>query len=678
MNNKRATKRALLTSVMALVMCVVMLVGTTFAWFTDTASTGVNKIQAGNLDVDIIGEDGKSLDGMTLSFKNVNDKTDILWEPGATFFTQGFQIVNKGNLALKYKVVVSGTTGDAKLLEAIDFAVVTDDTKKDAEAVSFAEEGKLLNKGDTAPESAVTDTGAKAYYYLRGHMKEEAGNEYKNLTMDGISITVYATQYTHENDSFGPDYDKNATYYPVIDLAGLKDALGKGGNITIAGNFTGDATKTEASDRLTIKTPTTLNFEGVYTVPGSLETSSNWAALYITDETTINAIDGAGIICEDKTDSTATYIGGPYVADINAPGKTVTVNGGTYYGGCTTFQVTKGTLVVNGGFFQVTPDNGTGDCRYTLNCIDANYGNGSAKIIVKGGTFVNFDPSDSASENPRANFVPDGYSVISETKANGEVWYTVVKGTGVVPSTQESLNDGITNSTNKDVTVVMPTNTTFTLDNDIANSSGSDNNARNVTFVGDGTQTVDVVKNAITAEGGELNYQRGSTFTFENLTIQAGEGNFDGIVCNELTYKNCTIKGKLTLYGKATFIDCVFDNTMGNQYSIWTWGGTDVTFKNCTFNTNGKAILLYGQATASNPTNLVVNKCIFNDRNNGTAGKAAIEIGNDYNATYTLTVNNATVNGFADGKNTGSKLWANKNSMDAAHLSVTIDGNKVQ
>ena len=132
MNNKRATKRALLTSVMALVMCVVMLVGTTFAWFTDTASTGVNKIQAGNLDVDIIGEDGKSLDGKTLSFKNVNDKTDILWEPGATFFTQGFQIVNKGNLALKYKVVVSGTTGDAKLLEAIDYAVVTDNTKKDA------------------------------------------------------------------------------------------------------------------------------------------------------------------------------------------------------------------------------------------------------------------------------------------------------------------------------------------------------------------------------------------------------------------------------------------------------------------------------------------------------------------------------------------------------------------
>lgn len=67
-NNKKATKRALLTSVMALVMCVVMLVGTTFAWFTDTASTAVNKIQAGNLDVDIVGENGASLDKQTLKF----------------------------------------------------------------------------------------------------------------------------------------------------------------------------------------------------------------------------------------------------------------------------------------------------------------------------------------------------------------------------------------------------------------------------------------------------------------------------------------------------------------------------------------------------------------------------------------------------------------------------------
>ena len=86
----------------------------------------------------------------------------------------------------------------------------------------------------------------------------------------------------------------------------------------------------------------------------------------------------------------------------------------------------------------------------------------------------------------------------------------------------------------------------------------------------------------------------------------------------------------------------------------------------------------FAKKSAEKPTDLVVNNCTFNDRKSGAAGKAAIEVGNDYNATYTLTVNNATVNGFAADKNTGSPLWANKNSMDAAPLTVTIDGAKVQ
>ena len=222
-NNKKATKRALLTSVMALVMCVVMLVGTTFAWFTDTASTAVNKIVAGNLDVDIVDENNNSLDGGSLSFIKAGAATDaeaaILWEPGATFFTQGFKIVNKGNLALKYKVVVSGTTGDAKLLKAIKLDVVEAKTKE-ATPVSFANEGNLLKQNDSAPAN-------NGVYYLRGHMDENAGNEYKNLTLDGISITVYATQYTHEFDSFNNTYDEDAgkdtEYYTLAEFNALTE-----------------------------------------------------------------------------------------------------------------------------------------------------------------------------------------------------------------------------------------------------------------------------------------------------------------------------------------------------------------------------------------------------------------------------------------------------------------------
>ena len=450
MKKKTVTKHALLASILAMVLCVTMLVGTTFAWFTDTASAKVNQIKSGKLDVDIVDAGGESLDGKELKFL-VNkaipaEGTQILWEPGCTYQLQPFKVKNAGNLALKYKIVISGINGDAELNKAIEWTMKIGEEDIDASADYVLLEANACSKEIT----------------ISGHMKESAGNEYMDKSIDGIAVTVLATQKDAEFDSTRQDYDKNAEY-------------------------------------------------------------------------------------------------------------------------------------------------------------------------------------------------PEAPIIMTE---------------------QDNLNSLITGSEKKTVSIILPkTEESFTLDNGVAHEGDK---SRDVTFTGDGTQTIDVVANAVGAEGGQLNYQRGSTFTFENLTIQAGEGSYDGIVCDELVYKNCTIKGKLTLYGKATFINCKFENTMADQYSIWTWGGTDVTFEDCTFNTNGKAILLYGQATEAKPTNLVVNNCTFNDRNNGAAGKAAIEIGNDYNATYTLTVNEATVNGFADGKNTGSKLWANKNSMDAAHLTVTIDGTKVQ
>ena len=140
-NNQKATKRALLTSVMALVMCVVMLVGTTFAWFTDTASTGVNKIVSGNLKVDIIGEKSDShIETLNFTKAGTVVGTDaaaaILWEPGCRYLTEGFRIANNGNLALKWKAEINkGGARDGKvagstiakdgksLLDVIDFYV---------------------------------------------------------------------------------------------------------------------------------------------------------------------------------------------------------------------------------------------------------------------------------------------------------------------------------------------------------------------------------------------------------------------------------------------------------------------------------------------------------------------------------------------------------------------------
>lgn len=408
------------------------------------------------------------------------------------------------------------------------------------------------------------------------------------------------------------------------------------------------------------------------------EDSGNWSLISVRGGDL--TITGNGYLIAKENDC--------FAADVKNDGRLVIENG-SFTGNLSSVYVFQGSLQIKGGEFSISQlSNGTGadQYRFLLNCYDPNYKGesigdreytGPANITVIGGTFKGFNPENNKAEGKDTNFVQKGY--FAEYTQTNNTWtvkkYPVKKGDNYYPD----LNAAIQAAANGD-TITILRGANVTLDNGVANEGAK---SRNITFKGTVTQTetktetVDVITKATSAEGGMLNYQRGSSFTFEDLTIQAGEGSFDGIVCDELTFKNCTITGKLTLFGKATFINCTFENTMANQYSIWTWGGTDVTFEGCTFNTNGKAILLYGGASGSNPTNLVVNNCTFNDRNNGAAGKAAIEIGNDYNATYTLTVNNATVTGFAEGKNTGSKLWANKNSMDSEHLTVTIDGTRV-
>ena len=203
MTNRKSTKRALLGSVMAMVLCLAMLVGATFAWFTDTASTGVNKIQAGKLDVALEMKEGGSwvsAEGKTLDFVKAADAKGeaILWEPGCTYTLPELRVVNNGNLALKYKVIITGINGSAKLNEAIEWTIGD---------VAMGTEQHLA-------------AGESNAFTIKGHMKESAGNEYMNESIDGIAITVVATQDTVESDSFDKDYDAGAEY-PVVAVANV-------------------------------------------------------------------------------------------------------------------------------------------------------------------------------------------------------------------------------------------------------------------------------------------------------------------------------------------------------------------------------------------------------------------------------------------------------------------------
>ena len=210
MNNKKTTKRALLSSVMAIVLCLAMLIGTTFAWFTDSASTAVNKIQSGNLDVALeMSTDGttwESAEGKTLTFKTADNRAagKILWEPGCTYELPQLRVVNKGNLALKYTIEITGINGDAKLNDAIDWTI----------------DGITLD--NTFTSLAV---GANKEFTIKGHMQETAGNEYQGLSINGVGITVFATQDTVENDSYNNQYDKDAgtAHYTLAEFNALTE-----------------------------------------------------------------------------------------------------------------------------------------------------------------------------------------------------------------------------------------------------------------------------------------------------------------------------------------------------------------------------------------------------------------------------------------------------------------------
>ena len=411
MNEKKQTKKALIMSVTSMVLCVAMLVGMTFAWFTDTASTAVNKIQAGNLKVDIVAATtGTSIQGTGLQFVSADGKTGeaILWEPGATFLTDGFQVVSKGNLALKYKLEIDLSNldagSDAKLLDVIKFSVVGADKTSAVGLDEFV--GHLTNDAKTSD-----------VMYIKATMDSAAGNDYQGLTLNGIKIKVYATQDTVENDSKDNQYDKDATY-PVANVGKLKTALANGGIISVTEDIATNNIGDTSEDRIIISQPTTLNLEKKIVTPDNMgNNNTNFCALIVDADTIINAGENGGI---------NTGTNGGYGINVRN-GANLTINGGTYYGGGTAVQVQEGTLIINDGTSACEPYS---DPKYgynfLLNCLDSAYKGGTAKIIVKGGTFVNFDPSNNSAEGAGTNFVADGYKVTSETKSNGEIWYTVV------------------------------------------------------------------------------------------------------------------------------------------------------------------------------------------------------------------------------------------------------------
>ena len=389
----KSSKRALLLSALAIVLCIAMLIGTTYAWFTDTASTAVNKIQSGNLDVQL--EYSKDFS----EWKNVNDNTKLfedstVWEPGRTEIVY-LRVKNAGTLALKYTLGIYNlynSTGKNVLGNKYRLSDYVKLGAAEADA-AYADRAAAINAVD-ADAKLISDidnsgmVGASLepndtkIYALVLYMPTEVGNEANPKNKDpywaakmSFGISVSATQAMSESDSFDNTYDEDAaTILSAISFSSGKHEITQ--NMQANGRF--GAIQAERTAQFTINAD-------VY-------------AVYTKD--TSGTTGGAMAVSADG--NSKVIINGGDFRQVSVPDSDPVCD--------LIYALGNATIEINGGTFKaVTPAN-------TLNCKDGS----NAKITVKGGSFYKYDPSHPTLGDNEV-VVAAGYHV----EQDGD-WYKVV------------------------------------------------------------------------------------------------------------------------------------------------------------------------------------------------------------------------------------------------------------
>ena len=418
---KTNSKKALLSSAFALVLSVAMLIGTTFAWFTDTASTAVNKIQSGNLKVGFQYWNGEK-------YVDAKDATlfseETLWEPGHTEVVY-LKVINQGNLALKYRLNTINTfeyqyaknSDGNQILLSKYLKIGIADGKNAAEGVYATREEAIAAAADNLVSydsctkdntllPATTDSESANYFAFVVYMPTDVGNEAnwdKNVRGSygapwiRFNLALNATQASYENDSFDNKYDEGVPY-PLagVDANGtgnvIYDELEKQNPSILLG---ADAAR---SFGWFVRYATTINLNG-----HSMTTNGYQSVIDVTANGNL-VITGNGTLDASGGRDSVTAV------TVDHGGK-LTIENGTFIGkeGNSCIYNAGGTVEIKGGTFK-------GDPQWTLNCQD---GSGSV-ITVKGGTFYKFDPSN-ANVGAGEIVVPDSFKVVQ----NG-AWYTVV------------------------------------------------------------------------------------------------------------------------------------------------------------------------------------------------------------------------------------------------------------
>ena len=263
------------------------------------------------------------------------------------------------------------------------------------------------------------------------YMDKTANNEYCEKLGDTYEILVFSQAVQADGfdsiitgpnaaleEAFGvvsttnnPWVNGESSFTPAS--SPLVNVLANGGNVTLSSDV---EVNSEAADAKNVITKdTVVNF------------STNTINLNLRDATSATAnwvgvnVEGGNVTFDATTGGVITADNAELYAVVVRNGANLTINGGNYIGGTTAVSVTKGTLTINGGYFACQVDN----TNYLINCVDSAYLADEANVIITGGSFLNWDPAAAPCENPAANFVADGYTVVEETVEGGTL-YTVV------------------------------------------------------------------------------------------------------------------------------------------------------------------------------------------------------------------------------------------------------------
>ena len=471
----KSKKSALLLSFTSLLLCFAMLVGSTFAWFTDTATTGVNKIQAGNLDVELlmykeangesdyvnISKEPAPIFGSSTSTVAQNNNLDTLWEPGKTQVAY-LAIKNEGNLDLKYQVTLNVTNpADGKdLYQVMQYAIAPNAKGTDLVLPEWTTGSSVIpgaqivsgtNTTGADPAGVKLLHGETHYFALLVHMDGNAGNKYQNGKVE-FDLTVYATQLNSENDSFGPDYDKDAPSVTanVADAEGIRAAIQQGETAGVPVKITltrdvrdanlngGDVTVNVAGKKLILQnTPisqgqvTIIGNEGDrlgndknVTVAGEGKLTMGIGISANAYQVTSFKVTEGGTL--NITGGTNEHSGGKgQLITATGEGSTVNISEGNFKSSGSPFKlveaqngavvnVTGGTFSCSGAGSVVFYANGgtinISDCKVSVNGNIFQIDNGG-QIVVTGGTF---------SQNP-SDYVAEGHTATN----NGNGTWTV-------------------------------------------------------------------------------------------------------------------------------------------------------------------------------------------------------------------------------------------------------------